>query len=159
MIELRALIGREYMAKLPGLMESAECELRVALFQMQVKGARAQGWSGALALKLVAKAREGKRVRVLLSSAGGGRAVPAVNRYAAGWLGHQSVEVRNLGAGRVCHAKLVIVDRRLAVVGSHNWSWSSLSKNFEVSVVVPGGALVDRLVEHFDGVWSVGKEF
>lgn len=159
MREVGLLIGQRYMQVLPGVMDSAEEELRVALFQMQVEGSRAKGWSGELALKLEAKAREGKRVRVLLSSAGGGRAIPAINRHAARWLGERGVEVRNLGPRRVCHAKVVIVDGRVAVVGSHNWSWSSLSKNFEVSVLVDGGPLVARLVEHFDGLWSVGKRF
>lgn len=158
MRELELLIGRQYMSRLPSLMESAQSELRVALFHMHVQGARAKGWSGELALKLEAKAREGKRVRVLLSSAGGGPAIPAINRHAARWLAERGVEVRNLGPRRVCHAKVVIIDRRVAVIGSHNWSWGSLNKNFEVSVVVDG-PLVERLVEHFDGLWSVGKAF
>ncbi len=159
MREIGLLIGRRYMQMLPGLMESAQHELRVALFQMQVQGARAKGWSGELALKLHAKAEEGKRVRVLLSSAGGGRAIPAINRHAALWLMVRGVEVRNLGPSRVCHAKVVLVDERVAIVGSHNWSWHSLSQNFEVSVLVDGGPLVARLVEHFDGLWSVAKKF
>lgn len=155
----RLLIGIEYMQRVPALIGSAGLEVRVALFQLRAIGKGAKGTSGELALRLDAKRREGKRVRVLLSSTGGGGAIPAINRAAAAWLVQRGVEVRNLGPRRVCHAKVVIVDRRLAVVGSHNWSPSSLMRNFEVSVVIEDESLVRRLVEHFDGLWSVGKGF
>lgn len=53
--------------------------------------------------------------------------------------------------GRQIHAKVIIVDRRRAVIGSANLSWGGMVANYEVGVLIEGEAawklawLVDRL--------------
>lgn len=152
------LIDRRYLQRVPALIETAERCVRVAMFQMMVKGKAARGTSRNLGIKLAAKALEGKDVRVLINVCPGGSRVAAINRDAAAWLAERKVRVRCLGASRVCHAKLVIVDSTLAVIGSHNWSVSALSRNFEVSVVIREPAEVQRLAAYFDELWQVCKQ-
>ena len=146
------------MQRVPALIESAEACVRVALFQLMVKGKAARRTSRELAVKLAAKGLEGKDVRVLLNVAPGKARVAAINRDAAAWLRERKVQVRHLGPNRICHAKLVIVDEKLAVLGSHNWGVGSMTGNFEVSVVIRDAGQVRHLVEHFDALWSVAKE-
>lgn len=50
---------------------------------------------------------------------------------------------------RRSHAKVVLIDRRFAVVGSHNWTVSALLRNREASVVVDDPAAVQELEELF----------
>lgn len=38
--------------------------------------------------------------------------------------------------GKMLHAKVVIVDRRRAYVGSSNFTWGGMSKNYEVGILV-----------------------
>ena len=149
------LIDFKYMQRVPALIESAEACVRVAMFQLQVHGKKAKGTSRELALKLVAKAMEGKDVRVLLNVAPGKAKVAAYNRGAATWLQARKVQVRCIAPTRICHAKLVIVDAKLAVIGSHNWGVGSMTGNFEVSVVIRDAAAVGRLVEYFDTLWPI----
>lgn len=151
------LIDRRYMQRVLPLMESAERCLRVAMFQMMVRGRSAKRTSRELVDKLAAKGLEGKDVRVIVNVAPGKARVAAINRDAAKWLMERTVYVRCLGARRICHAKLVLVDERIAVIGSHNWGVGSLTGNFEVSVVVEDVGQVKRLAEHFDGLWAVAK--
>jgi phosphatidylserine/phosphatidylglycerophosphate/cardiolipin synthase-like enzyme len=151
------LFDRGYLQKVPGLIESAQVRVRVAMFQMAVKGRAAKATSRELAGKLWAKAREGKDVRVILNVAPGKARVAAINRDAAKWLRERGVEVRMLWPVRICHAKMVIVDDRIAIIGSHNWSPSALSGNFEVSVVIRDPGTVRKLVEYFDQLWVVSK--
>ena len=152
------LIDHRYLQRVPALIESAQACVRVAMFQLMVKGKSARRTSRELAGKLAAKGLEGKDVRVLLNVAPAKARVAAINWDAAKWLFERKVQVRCLHPSRICHAKVVIVDEALAVIGSHNWGVSAMSVNFEVSVVIRDAVEVRKLVEYFDTLWSVSKE-
>lgn len=154
----QVLIDRRYMQRVPALIESAEGRVRVAMYVMMVKGKSGKRTSRELGIKLAAKAREGKIVRVLLNVLPGNARVAAINRDAASWLREWKVEVRCLAPSRICHAKLIIVDEKLAIIGSHNWSSSALDGNFEVSVVIRDEIEVRKVADYFDALWSVSKE-
>lgn len=48
-------------------------------------------------------------------------------------------------AGKILHAKLVVVDRTIALVGSANISKSALSSNYEIMLKVSGNDVCSRL--------------
>ena len=53
--------------------------------------------------------------------------------------------------GRQLHAKVVVADRRSAVIGSANFSWGGMVANYEIGVLIVGDAawklaqVIDRL--------------
>lgn len=51
-------------------------------------------------------------------------------------------------AGAAMHAKLLVVDRRVALVGSANLTGHALTTNLECGLVVHGGAVPGLLVDH-----------
>jgi phosphatidylserine/phosphatidylglycerophosphate/cardiolipin synthase-like enzyme len=153
------LIAREYLSRLPGILEGAKSSIQVVQFVMQLRGKSARMASRELGIKLSAKAAEGVAVEVILNSAGGGWRAPALNRQATEWLNERGIEVRTLGPNTTCHAKLVIIDREVAVVGSHNWTPYALRDNFEVSVLIRDAGSVGRLAQHFDQLWQASPLF
>jgi phosphatidylserine/phosphatidylglycerophosphate/cardiolipin synthase-like enzyme len=52
------------------------------------------------------------------------------------------------------HAKLLLVDRSVAVVGSYNWTRSGGEKNTELIVVLRDPKAVARLLENFVTLWQ-----
>lgn len=56
-------------------------------------------------------------------------------------------------SGKVLHAKVIVADRKKALVGSANLSWSGLMNNIEIGVLIEGmtswdlASLIDRLME------------
>ncbi len=153
------LIAREYLSRVPAILENARFSIKVVQFVMQLKGKSARMSSRELGIKLAAKVRDGVRVQALLNSAGGGWRAPALNRQAAQWLKERGVEVRTLGASRTCHAKMLIIDGEIAIVGSHNWTPYALERNFEVSILVRDPNCVGRLARHFDELWKASQSF
>ena len=153
------LVAREYLSRVPAILENARTSIQVVQFVMQLKGKSAKMTSRELGIKLAAKARDGVRVQALLNSAGGGWRAPALNRQAAQWLQERGVEVRTLGASRTCHAKLIIIDGKIAIVGSHNWTPYALERNFEVSVLVRDAGCVGQLAQHFNQLWKASQSF
>nr|WP_255549385.1 cardiolipin synthase [Corynebacterium sp. TAE3-ERU12] len=56
------------------------------------------------------------------------------------------VKIRRFPAPNVLHAKFLIIDDEIAVVGSSNLDMRSFGLNYEVTIVTACGTLVDRLV-------------
>jgi phosphatidylserine/phosphatidylglycerophosphate/cardiolipin synthase-like enzyme len=153
------LIARQFLQRVPALMEKAGRSIKVSQFVVQIKGKSAKMSSRELGIALAGKVRDGVNVQVLLNQAGGGWRAPALNRQAAKWLGERGVEVRTVGTSKTCHAKIVIIDDEVAIVGSHNWTPYALERNFEVSVLVRDETTVKQLARHFDEMWKASQAF
>ncbi len=97
-------------------------------------------------------------VRVLLDTTGRRSGLARINRRAAGTLRQRGIDVRTLPDSRCQHAKILLVDGCLGIIGSHNWSWRSMTENFEVSVLVYHAGHLQELQEHFDRLWNLSKE-
>jgi len=55
-------------------------------------------------------------------------------------------------AGASMHAKLLVVDRRTALVGSANLTGAGLDKNLECGLLVRGGPLPSEIAAHILGI-------
>lgn len=103
--------------------------------------------------KLFEKSISGVPVRFLLNKVTKKGSVPLANMYAIQEMPKHGVAVGWLRNERCCHAKMIIVDGRMAIFGSHNLSVKSCHNNFEVSYRTYDQALVHVLQGLFDGVW------
>ena len=54
------------------------------------------------------------------------------------------------------HAKIVIIDGRTAVVGSHNWTGSALSRNREASLLIDDRPVIAEIENLLLGVPGFG---
>lgn len=52
------------------------------------------------------------------------------------WLAARGVRVILDEVDRTTHAKVVLIDRRWVIIGSHNWTMSAMTRNREASVVL-----------------------
>jgi phosphatidylserine/phosphatidylglycerophosphate/cardiolipin synthase-like enzyme len=64
---------------------------------------------------------------------------------AAAWLRGHGVQVRLDELDRTTHAKVLVVDGRYCVIGSHNWTRSALTGNREASVLIDDPAIASQL--------------
>jgi hypothetical protein len=55
---------------------------------------------------------------------------------------------------KLLHTKLLILDKKFVVVGSHNYTESALTSNYEVSVLVEMLNEQNLLATYFDNLWS-----
>jgi phosphatidylserine/phosphatidylglycerophosphate/cardiolipin synthase-like enzyme len=76
------------------------------------------------------------------------------NDNAVAYLHQNGVEVRRDDPDRIMHGKFMVVDEDIAVIGSHNWTYSALKKNVEVSVLLKGQDDVEELSRHYQTLWK-----
>ncbi len=93
---------------------------------------------------LIKKAKDGVGVNVILASPA---FIPA-NGDSGKYLSLNGVQVKYLSSPFV-HAKVIVVDRSAAYVGSINFSETSLDKNREVGIIVSDKAVVKKIVDKF----------
>jgi len=108
---------------------------------------------------LVEAAWRGVEVRILLSPFRSGDVEVDINRIAAQYLSARNVPVRTfspLGDSRRrgLHSKYVLIDQRLTLLGSHNWTPGAFNSNFETSIAVESVDLGLRLAQSFNRMWE-----
>jgi len=54
---------------------------------------------------------------------------------------------------RLLHSKLMIIDNKIIVIGSHNYTQSAFTMNQEISIILKAKNGFDRFVSYFDKVW------
>jgi cardiolipin synthase A/B len=99
---------------------------------------------------LIAAARRGVSVRLILSGASNIEAADAARLKAGG------VRIVYVSSPYI-HAKVIIADGRLAFVGSENFSQTSLDKNREVGLLLADPAALATLTATCDRDWAVGE--
>jgi cardiolipin synthase A/B len=110
----------------------------------------------ALLFALATAAQRGVDVHLLLSERTDSRWVDAAGRTYAELLLSQGVKVHLYGPPMI-HAKTLIVDQDIAIVGTANFDNRSLRLNFEVMAVVYDGAFNTRLGEVFQADLAKAK--
>jgi hypothetical protein len=60
---------------------------------------------------------------------------------------------KNGVSGGIMHHKYMIIDGRILLTGSYNWSASAEDSNFENAVFLQGTAVIRRFQEDFESIW------
>jgi cardiolipin synthase A/B len=129
--------------RLLSLIDSAAATLTIESMQFADKDVRSH---------VVARRAAGVKVRAILADA----AWIDANQEAASFLKGQGIEVRSIPH---CHVKAIVVDGARAYLGSENLSYTSLSKNREVGLILTEPAAIRAMADTFEGDWSKGVPF
>lgn len=134
--------GWHYARAARRLIDRAERRVWMAMYVVRPD----DGPVGALLEALAAAAARGVEVRVWLDDAGEREGVAdAKHEAAAAWLAARGVAVLRDEASVTTHAKVLVVDGRWVLAGSHNWTYSALARNRELSWLVEDPAAAARV--------------
>jgi len=140
--EVRDISAEKYYEALHQAFKRAESSIYVAMFEIRIYSDRLSGPQYILLKDLIDAHKRGVKVRVYLDrsedhdDATGLVSVHDVNGVAYDFLRKAGVDVRYAAPTRRLHAKLVVIDERIVVDGSTNWSYSALTKNAESATMI-----------------------
>ena len=144
------LVNQDFLPQVTALISMAQQSIDIATFKAEITS-KPRGRSLRLFFdKLFEKRANGVEIRFLINWHNERRVVPLTNLAVIHELKKHKIEVRKLPANRCCHAKILLVDKKRAVIGSHNLSVRSCHNNFEVSFLVFDPISIDRLSSVFD---------
>jgi len=128
------------------------------MFEMAYYDRQGNAPTNALMKELVNARKRGVKVEVILEVREGQDRATQRNRRAGKMLSQGGVEVIYDSLSRTTHAKLMVVDEQIILLGSTNWTYSALSSNNEVAVRIRSKEVAKDLVEYFNNVKAAGSK-
>jgi len=152
--KIQSAIGFHYPKVVIPLVDSAQNTIEILMYSWKWYGHETAGGVQKFNLSIVAAARRGVKIRVLLNVESMGHAITKINSRTKSFLERYGVEVKWGQVGVVTHAKMVIVDDNILVLGSHNYTKSAFSRNQEASIVVDGRDDIIDYRKYFADLWK-----
>jgi phosphatidylserine/phosphatidylglycerophosphate/cardiolipin synthase-like enzyme len=103
---------------------------------------------------LCAAADRGVDVRLLIDSSNWAPAITAGNAPLVEALRERGIDARFDDPEITTHAKLVILDQRIVVVGSANWNRYALTEHRQAGILIDDPAATAPFVAFFERLWS-----
>jgi DNA uptake protein ComE-like DNA-binding protein len=148
------LEGRSYYRRLPEIFAGATSSICVAMFHAAFRDEEHP--TGRLLDALVKAQARGVKVRVVLDR---DRATDpylstVINSSAKAYLDAHGVACKFDREDVLLHSKFTVIDSRVCVIGSHNWSAGSFFHYDDLSFAVESETLAGQLIARFDSLWT-----
>jgi phosphatidylserine/phosphatidylglycerophosphate/cardiolipin synthase-like enzyme len=152
--ELRLVTNEQYFQVARDLIKDAKHSLRVMMFEMTYYKNRASSPTNVLMQELISARKRGVKVEVILEMKEGEDRTTKNNRQSGKILSDGGVTVIYDSPSQTTHTKVLIADDQLVLLGSTNWTYSALTNNNEVSVLIRSKEIAKELIAYFNKVKS-----
>lgn len=69
-------------------------------------------------------------------------------------LNKAGIKAKWIGQSKLLHVKLMIIDDKIVIIGSHNYTKNAFDINFEASVIISDQKTAETLRQFFDGFFN-----
>jgi cardiolipin synthase len=137
------------------LLEAAKASLRIVMFFMRFEDKARYPTDDVIAAVVAARKRE-VDVKVILDRDAEGSVIGAmdINQEVYDHFTKHGVPVRWDSVERTTHTKLVVVDKKHTVVGSHNWTAGSFFAYDDQSLYVSSASLGGHYFDQVEALWA-----
>ena len=149
--EIRLLTDQAYYPTLQSMIGHATGSIDIAMFLFKTTDASSNRAAG-LVQDLIAARRRGVAISILLEKSGYDQKINIENQKVASRLQKEGVRVRFDSEKITTHTKIVVIDHRYCLLGSHNFTGSALAFNHEASLLVDSQPLANQLLEYMSGI-------
>ena len=137
-VQVEDVSNRKYLAAVLSQIEGAQDEILVAMYSMYVRYGEVDNPAMRLVDSLVAAKARGVDVRVFLDRYAAGGRVSKGNDDVYRIFKDSGVEVWFVKPELKLHYKLIVIDGKVVVDGSANWTQKALTENFESAQIFRG---------------------
>jgi len=130
------LKNNDFLPALLKAIDEARDEIFISIFSFRA-GVHKRSYPDRILAHLGRAVKRGVDVKVVLEITGKtSDELSAQNRKTKRLLEEQGVVVYLDSPRKTTHTKLIVIDQRLVILGSHNWTQSALKYNNEISLLV-----------------------
>jgi len=152
--KIQPSIGSDYPKVVIPLLQAASRKIDIMMYEWKWYTHESAGGVEKFNLAIQAASRRGVKVRVLLNIESMGHAITKINSRTEQYLRMAGCKVKFGQIGVATHAKMLIIDDCILILGSHNISKGSFSRNQEASIVVEGGEAIRPYIDYFKLLWD-----
>ncbi|MBU2590581.1 MAG: phospholipase [Nitrospinae bacterium] len=146
------LDNEKYFHLLREKIKGADRDIHLSMYLFKTTNSK-KNYSNAIMQELLAAAQRGVEVEVILEK--NGRKSDSLNKsnsFTADRLQKGGVKVRFDSLGKVTHSKLIVIDRKIVFIGSHNLSHTALSKSNETSLMIESEELARYFLDYLNRI-------
>lgn len=153
---VKVIKNGEFLVVAYAILQDSQKSIDICTYKFEISKSGSAANLNDLIKTLAIMADNGIKVRILLETNARRNGVSRYNIHAAGELKKMGIPCRTLPRQRCQHAKLILVDDEIAIIGSHNWTPKSMTSNYEISVVIRSRSILQNTKEYFDKMWQKG---
>jgi len=153
--EVKPLLQKEYYPEVLDLIRNAEKSIYLVMYGIQLKGRDEKDMVNTLLEELIEAKRRGVRVKVILETSGKeewGEYVTEINEEVMRVLKSEGIQVHLDDKKITTHAKVLVVDDEITVLGSHNWTFAAFERNNESSVKITSRPVAQQYISYFNSI-------
>jgi phosphatidylserine/phosphatidylglycerophosphate/cardiolipin synthase-like enzyme len=156
--DVQLVTDTQYFQVAKKMIQEAKHSIQVMMFEMGYYDRSPNTPSNLLIRELINARKRGVKVEVLLEVREGADRTAKRNRYTGKILSDGGVDVIYDSLFRTTHAKWMVVDGKLTLLGSTNWTYYALTNNHEASVLIRSKQVAKAVVDYFNQVKVTGSK-
>ena len=152
--DVQVITDRQYFAVVRDCFREAKSSIRMMMYQASYYKTYKDSPSNILIRELIAAKKRGLEVKVILERREEKEKEDQKNIGTGALLAQGGVDVVYDPLSVLTHTKLLLIDGKISVVGSTNWTYSALEKNHEAAVLIRSPEVAGNLQNYFQDVWK-----
>jgi phosphatidylserine/phosphatidylglycerophosphate/cardiolipin synthase-like enzyme len=156
--DVQLVTDAQYFQTAKKMIQEAKVSIQVMMFEMRYYDEHPNTPSNVLIKELIDAKKRGVKVEAILEVREDEDRTTKTNRVTGKMLSEGGVEVIYDPLFKTTHAKLMVVDSHLTLLGSTNWTYYALTSNNEVSVLIRSKEVAKALLEYFNRVKATGTK-
>jgi phosphatidylserine/phosphatidylglycerophosphate/cardiolipin synthase-like enzyme len=144
--EVMVLTDRDYFPQVSRMLASADKSIHILLYSVNYYTDYPDSNVNLLIDSLEAASARGLDVRIIADEY-------ATEKPVISLLKERGINIKYDSKDTTTHAKLIIIDSKIIIIGSTNWSHYALDKNHEASVIINSPPLAAQLENYFEKIW------
>jgi phosphatidylserine/phosphatidylglycerophosphate/cardiolipin synthase-like enzyme len=156
--DVQLVTDGQYFQVAKKMIQEAKHSVQVMMFEMGYYDQHPNTPSNLLIKELIDARKRGVKVGVILEVKEGEDRTTKRNRHTGKILSEGGVEVIYDSLFKTTHAKFMVVDGQLSLLGSTNWTYYALTNNSEASVLIRSQELARAIIDYFNRVKATGSK-
>uniref|UniRef100_A0A7C4U9F5 phospholipase D n=1 Tax=candidate division WOR-3 bacterium TaxID=2052148 RepID=A0A7C4U9F5_UNCW3 len=149
--EIKIVTNRDYFPTIRDVIRTSREYIYFTMFVAKIEG---YNQVSMLLYELISAKEKGITIKVLLDSSSYDDELNRSNSIFADSLRKYGIEVKFDSPDTTTHAKFGIFDGKIVLIGSTNWTYSSLERNNEVNILIKDKEIAEELKIYFEKLWG-----
>ena len=146
-ISVIPITDRMYFTQVHDILKNSKKSIHMIVFEIKYYPTYQDSLENILVRDLIEAKKRGVDVKILVDGS-------FKENSALDYLKKNGIDIRYDAENVTTHAKIIIVDNKIVIIGSTNWSYYSLEKNYEANVVLISELIADYFDRYFQRLWN-----
>jgi phosphatidylserine/phosphatidylglycerophosphate/cardiolipin synthase-like enzyme len=156
--DVQLVLNTQYFQVAKKIIQEAKHSIQVMMFEMGYYDEHPNSPPNLLIKELISAKKRGVKVEVILEVKEEEDRTTKRNRHTGRILSKGGINVIYDSLSKTTHAKLVVADGQLILLGSTNWTYHALTNNNETSVLIRSKEVAQALQDYFSQVKATGSK-